>query len=80
MNRMYLAMSAVCAMSLFSGCGKNSGSNLESAYEQCLNESMKNVPGLISKPTIKKAMANFRALPPEEQRKALNEIRVKLGK
>ena len=69
-----IAALAVCATALFSGCSK------ENEYEKCLNESMKNVPELISKPAIEKAMEKFRAMSAEEQKQALAEIKAKLEK
>ena len=52
MNKMILI--AACAAALFctTGCSK------ENEYEKCLRESMKNMPELISKPAIEKAVAD----------------------
>ena len=74
MNKMILI--AACAAALFctTGCSK------ENEYEKCLRESMKNMPELVSKPAIEKAMEKFRAMNPEEQKKALDELKAKLAK
>lgn len=67
---------AACAAALFctTGCSK------ENEYEKCLRESMKNVPEMVSRPTIEKSMKKFRAMSADEQKKALKEIRAKLAK
>ena len=67
---------AACAAALFctTGCSK------ENEYAKCLNESMKNMPELVSKPMIEKAMEKFRAMNADEQKKALEEIKAKLAK
>ena len=74
MNKMVLI--AACAAALFctTGCSK------ENEYEKCLRESMKNVPEMVSRPTIEKSMKKFRAMSADEQKKALEEIRAKLAK
>lgn len=74
MNKMVLI--AACAAALFctTGCSK------ENEYEKCLRESMKNVPEMVSRPTIEKSMKKFRALSADEQKKALEDIKAKLAK
>ena len=74
MNKMI--MIAACAATLFctTGCSK------ENEYEKCLRESMKNVPEMVSRPTIEKSMKKFRALSADEQKKALEDIKAKLAK
>ena len=74
MNKMI--MIAACAAALFctTGCSE------ENEYEKCLRESMKNIPELVSKPAIEKAMGKFRAMAADEQKKALEEIKAKLAK
>ena len=71
-----IIMIAACAAALFctTGCSK------ENEYEKCLRESMKNVPEMVSRPTIEKSMKKFRALSADEQKKALEEIKAKLAK
>ena len=67
---------AACAAALFctTGCSK------ENEYEKCLRESMKNVPEMVSRPTIEKSMEKFRAMNADEQKKALEDIKAKLAK
>ena len=74
MNKMI--MIAACAAALFctTGCSK------ENEYEKCLRESMKNMPELVSKPAIEKAMEKFRTMSAEDQKKTLEEIKAKLAK
>ena len=74
MNKMILI--AACAAALFctAGCSK------ENEYEKCLRESMKNVPEMVSRPTIEKSMKKFRAMSADEQKKALEELKAKLSK
>ena len=74
MNKMI--MIAACAVTLVcvSGCSK------ESEYEKCMRESTKNLPELVSKPMVEKAMEKFRTMSPDEQKKALEEIKAKLAK
>ena len=74
MNKMVLI--AACAAALFctTGCSK------ETEYEKCLRESMKNVPEMVSRPTIEKSMKKFRALSADEQKKTLEDIKAKLAK
>ena len=74
MNKMI--MIAACAVTLVcvSGCSK------EGEYEKCMRESTKNLPELVSKPMVEKAMEKFRAMSPDEQKKALGEIKAKLAK
>ena len=74
MNKMILI--ATCATVLFctTGCSK------ENEYEKCLRESMKNMPELVSKPAIEKAMEKFRAMSADEQKKTLEDIKAKLAK
>ena len=74
MNKMI--MIAVCAAALFctTGCSK------ENEYEKCLRESMKNMPELVSKPMIESSMKKFREMKPEDQAKALEELKAKLAK
>lgn len=74
MNKMI--MIAACAAALFCtmGCSK------ENEYEKCLRESMKNVPEMVSRPTIEKSMEKFRAMSADEQKKALEDIKAKLAK
>ena len=74
MNKMI--MIAACAAALFctTGCSK------ENEYEKCLRESMKNVPEMVSRPTIEKSMKKFRAMSADEQKKALEDIKAKLAK
>ena len=71
-----IIMLAACAAALFctTGCSK------ENEYEKCLRESMKNIPELVAKPAIEKAMGKFRAMAADEQKKALEEIKTKLAK
>ena len=71
-----LVMIAACAAALFctTGCSK------EGEYEKCMRESTKNLPELVSKPMVEKAMEKFRAMNPDEQKKALEEIKAKLAK
>ena len=71
-----LVMIAACAAAMFcaTGCSK------ESEYEKCMRESTKNLPELVSKPMVEKAMEKFRAMNPDEQKKALEEIKAKLAK
>ena len=71
-----LIMIAACAAAMFcaTGCSK------EGEYEKCMRESTKNLPELVSKPMVEKAMEKFRAMNPEEQKKALEEIKAKLAK
>ena len=71
-----LIMIAACAVTMFcvTGCSK------ESEYEKCMRESTKNLPELVSKPMVEKAMENFRKMSAEEQKKALEEIKAKLNK
>ena len=72
----HIAMVAVCAATLMglTGCSK------ESEYEKCMRESTKNLPELVSKPMVEKAMEKFRAMSADEQKKALEEIKAKLSK
>ena len=74
MNKMILI--AACAAALFctTGCSK------ENEYEKCLRESMKNMPELVSKPMIESSMKKFREMKPEDQAKALEELKAKLAK
>ena len=74
MNKMI--MIAACAVTLVcvSGCSK------EGEYEKCMRESTKNLPELVSKPMVEKAMEKFRAMSADEQKKALEEIKAKLAK
>ena len=74
MNKMILI--AACAAALFctTGCSK------ENEYEKCLREAMKNVPEMVSRPTIETSMKKFRALSADEQKKALEDIKAKLAK
>ena len=74
MSKMILI--AACAAALFcaAGCSK------ENEYEKCLRESMKNVPEMVSRPTIEKSMEKFRAMSADEQKKALEDIKSKLAK
>lgn len=74
MNKMI--MIAACAVTLIcvSGCSK------EGEYEKCMRESTKNLPELVSKPMVEKALEKFRAMSPDEQKKALEEIKAKLAK
>ena len=74
MNKMI--MIAACAVALFctTGCSK------ENEYEKCLRESMKNVPEMVSRPTIEKSMEKFRAMSADEQKNALEDIKAKLAK
>jgi len=71
-----LTMMAALAAALFcvTGCSK------ESEYEKCMRESTKSLPELVSKPMIESAMEKFRAMNPDEQKKALEEIKAKLAK
>ena len=71
-----LVMIAACAVAMFcvTGCSK------ESEYEKCMRESTKNLPELVSKPMVEKAMEQFRAMNPDEQKKALEELKAKLAK
>ena len=71
-----LVMIAACAVTLccVTGCSK------ENEYEKCMREYTKNLPELVSKPMVEKAMEKFRAMNPEEQKKALEEIKAKLAK
>lgn len=71
-----LIMIAACAVTMFcvTGCSK------ESEYEKCMRESTKNLPELVSKPMVEKAMEQFRAMNPEDQKKALEELKAKLAK
>lgn len=62
------------AMLALNGCSK------ESEYEKCMRESTKNLPELVSKPMVEKAMEKFRAMNPDEQKKALEELKAKLAK
>ena len=72
----HAALIAACASAMLglTGCSN------ESEYERCMRESMKNMPELVSKPAIEKAMEKFRAMSAEEQKKALEEIKAKLKK
>ena len=74
MNKMILI--AACAIALFctTGCSK------ENEYEKCLRESMKNMPELVSKSMIESSMKKFREMSPDDQKKALEEIKAKLAK
>ena len=71
-----LVMIAACAVTLccVTGCSK------ENEYEKCMREYTKNLPELVSNPMVEKAMEKFRAMNPEEQKKALEEIKAKLAK
>ena len=71
-----LIMIAACAVTMFcvTGCSK------ESEYEKCMRESTKNLPELVSKPMVEKAMEKFRAMSADEQKKALEELKAKLAK
>ena len=71
-----MIMIAACAVALLciTGCSK------ENEYEKCLRESMKNMPELVSRPAIEKAMERVRAMSADEQKKALEDIRAKLAK
>jgi len=73
MNKMVL-VAALAAMACCVGCSK------ESEYEKCMRESTKNLPEIISKPMVESAMKKFREMTPEEQKKALEEIKAKLAK
>ena len=74
MNKMTLIVAYMVALFCITGCSK------ENEYEKCLRESMKNIPELVSKPAIEKAMGKFRAMAADEQKKALEEIKAKLAK
>ena len=74
MNKM-VVMAALAAVALcLTGCSK------ENEYEKCMRESTKNLPELVSKPMIEKAMEKFRAMSADEQKAALEEIKAKLAK
>lgn len=75
MNTKMMMLAAIAATLLcVTGCSK------ESEYEKCMRESTKNLPELVSKPMIEKAMEKFRAMSADEQKKALEEIKAKLAK
>ena len=71
-----LVMIVACAVTLccVTGCSK------ENEYEKCMREYTKNLPELVSKPMVEKAMEKFRAMNPGAQKKALEEIKAKLAK
>ena len=73
-TKMMMLVAIAAAMFCVTGCSK------ESEYEKCMRESTKNLPELVSKPMIEKAMEKFRAMSADEQKKALEEIKAKLAK
>ena len=74
MSKMVMMAAIAAAMFCVTGCSK------ESEYEKCMRESTKNLPELVSKPMVEKAMEKFRAMSADEQKKALEEIKAKLAK
>ena len=74
MNKMILIAACAAALVCTTGCSK------ENEYEKCLRESMKNMPELVSKPMIESSMKKFREMKPEDQAKALEELKAKLAK
>ena len=74
MSNMIMIAACAAATLCFTGCSK------ESEYEKCMRESTKNLPELVSKPMVEKAMEKFRAMNADEQKKALEEIKAKLAK
>ena len=74
MSKAILMAAIAAAMFCVTGCSK------ESEYEKCMRESTKNLPELVSKPMVEKAMEKFRAMSADEQKKALEEIKAKLAK
>ena len=72
-NLKYIFAAAAIAAAA-AGCSK------ENEYEKCMREYTKNLPELVSKPMVEKAMEKFRAMNPGEQKKALEEIKAKLAK
>lgn len=74
MNKSIMIAACAVAVLCFSGCSK------ENEYEKCMRESTKNMPELISKPMIEKAMEKFRAMSAEEQKQALEKIKAELKK
>jgi len=74
MSKLITMAALAAAMVCITGCSK------ENEYEKCMRESTKNMPELVSKPMIEKAMEKFRAMTPDEQKKALEEIKAKLAK
>ena len=74
MSKMIMIAACAAAMFCVTGCSK------ESEYEKCMRESTKNLPELVSKPMVEKAMEKFRAMSADEQKKALEEIKAKLAK
>lgn len=74
MGKMIIMAAFAAAMFCVTGCSK------EGEYEKCMRESTKDMPELVSKPMIESAMKKFREMSPEEQKKALEEIKAKLAK
>jgi len=74
MGKMIMMAAFAAAVLCVTGCSK------ENEYEKCMRESTKNLPELVSKPMVEKAMEKFRAMTPDEQKKALEEIKAKLAK
>jgi len=74
MNKMIMIAAFAAAVLCTTGCSK------ENEYEKCMREKTKNMPELVSKPMIESAMEKFRAMTPEEQKKALEEIKAALAK
>jgi len=74
MSKMIVMAVFAATMLCVVGCSK------ENEYERCMRESTKNLPELVSKPMVEKAMEKFRAMSPDEQKKALEEIKAKLAK
>lgn len=75
MNKMVMMAALAAAALCVTGCQSK-----ESEYEKCMRESTKNLPELVSKPMVEKAMEKFRAMNSDEQKKALEEIKAKLAK
>ena len=74
MNKIILFVAYATMLFGTTGCSK------ESEYENCLQESLKNVPELFSRSVIEKSMEKFRAMSADEQKKALEDIKAKLAK
>jgi len=74
MGKMIMMTAFAAAMFCVTGCSK------ENEYEKCMRESTKDLPELVSKPMVEKAMEKFRAMSPDEQKKALEELKAKLAK
>lgn len=74
MNKTILIFAYATFLFCATGCSK------ESEYENCLHESLKNVPALFSRSMIEKSMEKFRAMSADEQKKALEDIKAKLAK